>query len=362
MKIPLNIPLYLFLISIAFFGFLFSIFLQQGISNSVFIIFLGIGGLILSSYILYVKLCDKPMICPTGSNCSKVIYSEYAKFFGIPLEYLGILYYAFIALLYSVLVFYPGLVPEVITFGTFIITSGAFLFSLYLTSIQAFALKQWCMWCLLSAVFSTTIFIVSFGSLSAGLSFLTNALPWLSTANFLALALGIGGVTLATILFFKFLKDFKISSSELGIIKTIFEIIWFSLAILMLTEFAIYLTSPEMFISSPQFLAKILVVAFIVLVSVVINLIILPVLTAINFDEIKNSAHKEFIRMRKITFGLGAIYITSWYFVFVIETLPTLSKEFPQLMIAYGIALTVWLIVSQVAGHLISDRTPNKQK
>jgi len=325
-------------------------------------IFLGIGGLVLSAYILYIKLSNKTMVCPTGSDCNKVIFSRYSNFFGIPLEYLGIFYYAFIIFLYSTLILYPGIVPESVIFGALLITAGAFLFSLYLTSIQAFALKQWCMWCLLSAALSTTIFIVSFGKLSFGLSFLTTALPWIFTIHFLALALGVGGVTLVIALFFRFLRDLRISGSELSVIKIVFEAIWFSLAIFTLTEFAIYMTSPEAFISSPQFLAKIFVLAFLVILSVIINLIVMPMLTAIDFGEKKNANHKEFVRMRGLSFGLGAIYVTSWYFVFIIDVMPTMSVEFSNLMTIYTIFGGVSLLLGGLTNHLVSNRARNTQR
>jgi len=362
MKIPLNVPLYIFLVSMAFFGFLFSLFLGQDISLSVFLIFIGIGGLILSFYILYVKNGNKTFICPTGSDCNKVIFSEYSKFFGVPLEYLGILYYAFITVLYSLLIFYPALVPASVIFLGITATAGAFLFSLYLTSIQAFALKQWCMWCLLSALFSTTIFIVSLGKLSAGLAFIVKILPGLLVTHLLGFALGLGGITLIAVLMSKFLKDFRISESELGIIKTVFEVIWFSLATVVLTEFAIYLTSPIALASSPEFMTKILAIGLIAVLGVVINLVILPLLTAISFDEKIGSGNKEFRQLRKISFGVGAVYITSWYFAFALDVIPTLGVNHKSLLTTYSIVLLGAILASQIGDYLIIDRVKNKIK
>jgi len=356
MKIPYNIPLYLMLIATAFFGFMLSMYLGQNISSSVFNIFLGISGLLLSLYLVHIKTSGKRMVCPTGSDCNKVIFSQYSKFFGIPLEYIGVLYYLLIIALYSALIFVPGLIPNFVIFGVFVVTAGAFLFSLYLTSIQAFALKEWCMWCLLSAVLSTTIFMVALSSLSFGLSALTSAIPWLVTSHLLSLALGIGTITLTAILFFKFLKDMRISSEELGVLRTMFEVVWFSLAIFTLTEFAIYLTNPEIFISSPQFVAKILILALIVLLSVIINLIIMPMLTAIDFGKRAKKGMEEFTKMREIAFWMGGFYVTSWFFLFVLDVLPQTGTGFPALMGYYAAALIASLAASHITNHSLLEK------
>ena len=354
MKIPLNIPLYIFLILIGFLGFLLSMFVQESISLAIFIIFTAAGGFLLSLYILYVKHCGKPMVCPTGSSCDTVIYSEYSKFFGIPLEYLGVLYYGILIATYITLITSPGSIHQIIISAVLLSTSGAFLFSLYLTSIQAFVLKQWCMWCILSAVFSTTIFIVSLSSLSKGTAFLIKIQPILFTANIFAFALGVGAATIASVLFFKFLKDRIISKRETNILKTISQVIWLSIAILILTEFALYLPETVTLNSSSQFLAKIFAIIVITVTGVIINLIILPRLIAVPFNVMKDKALADFIRLRKIIFIVGAVAISSWYFAFILGTLPELSFKFSSLIAMYALLLLSSITISLIVERKIS--------
>ena len=346
MKIPFSIPLYIFLILIGFLGFLLSIFVQESISLSVFTIFVAAGGFLLSSYILYVKHSDKPMVCPTGSNCDTVIYSEYSKFFGIPLEYLGMLYYGILIATYTTLITSPGLLPQLVIYTILLFTSAAFLFSLYLTFIQAFVLKQWCMWCILSGIFSTTIFIVSLGSFPSGTAFLLKIQPGLFITNLSAFALGIGAATVAGVLFFRFLKDHAISSRETNILKAVSEVIWFSIAILMLTEFALYIPEAATLNLSSQFLAKIFAIIVITVTGVIINLIILPRLIAVPFGNKKSNAPPDFIRLRKITYVVGAIALGSWYFAFALGVLPELSIKFSSLITAYALLLLVSVMIS----------------
>src|SRR3989338_3405125 len=103
----------------------------------------------------------KPIACPMDGHCDDVVRSEFSKFFGVPVEILGMLYYAVAAAAYSVFYFYSGLAVPLAVFGMFGLASFSFLFSLYLTFIQAFNLKQWCVWCLASAGLSSFIFLAN---------------------------------------------------------------------------------------------------------------------------------------------------------------------------------------------------------
>lgn len=125
------------------------------------VILIGLAGFLLAGYIRHKKKKNKPLVCPLKSNCDTVINSDYSSFCGIRLEILGMIYYAFIAIGYGVANNFSELNTVVsdlmLPFSFF-----AFLFSIYLISVQAFVLRQWCAWCLCSAFFCTLIFTLSF--------------------------------------------------------------------------------------------------------------------------------------------------------------------------------------------------------
>jgi uncharacterized membrane protein len=121
-------------------------------------IILGIGGLYIASKIYLEKKAGRKMICPLHGNCEEVLNSDFAKMIGIPLEVAGAGYYLTIIAANILILVFPFLkfsLLEVILYGA---TLFGFLFSVYLTSIQAFYLKNWCTWCLYSALFSILIF------------------------------------------------------------------------------------------------------------------------------------------------------------------------------------------------------------
>jgi uncharacterized membrane protein len=125
------------------------------------IILLGLFGFSISFYIYNKKKKKKKLICPMRSNCETVIHSDYSHILGIPVEGLGMLYYAFIGISYSSVFIFNLWSPSaaLILFGA---SMCSVLFSIYLVSLQIFIIRQMCAWCLLSAFTSLVIFILSY--------------------------------------------------------------------------------------------------------------------------------------------------------------------------------------------------------
>lgn len=122
---------------------------------------LGLVGFIIAFYIHAKKVSKKKLICPRKSNCDTVIHSEHSKIIGIPVEVLGMLYYAAIAIAYP-FISILGYWNEYVAIVVFTTTACAVVFSAYLVLIQAFVVKHWCAWCLSSAGISTAIFVLSY--------------------------------------------------------------------------------------------------------------------------------------------------------------------------------------------------------
>ena len=139
------------------------------ILNSVLVL-LGLTGYLLAQYI-YRKKNDttKPLVCPLRSNCDVVITSKYSKLFGVAVEVWGMLYYMAIAIFHAAAVAYPPLLSETVAIISMGVSTLAVIFSLYLVSVQAFVLRQWCTWCLCSAFLCAAIFLETYASTPATL-------------------------------------------------------------------------------------------------------------------------------------------------------------------------------------------------
>jgi uncharacterized membrane protein len=125
------------------------------------IIFLAFGGFLIARYIYHHKKNVKEaLVCPLKANCDEVIHSDYSRFMGVSVEVLGMIYYCLIAVSYGLIVIFPVLDLPLVASGLLFATVCAFIFSIYLTLVQAFALKNWCTWCLISASICGAIFAI----------------------------------------------------------------------------------------------------------------------------------------------------------------------------------------------------------
>ena len=97
-------------------------------------------------------------ICPinSGMGCDIVVRSVYSQIGPLPVSYLGLVGYVVIL---AILLFESHLpFAKGITFG---LTLFGFLFSGYLTAIEAFRLHTWCQLCVIVALAMTGLFILS---------------------------------------------------------------------------------------------------------------------------------------------------------------------------------------------------------
>ncbi len=106
-------------------------------------------------YLIYHKVRGTDVACLFFPKewCRKVQYSSYSKTLGIPNSVAGFGMYTAILLLTWLYVggsiaFWP--IQAIVAFG--------FLFSMYFTYVQAFILRAFCTWCVVSALNFTVMF------------------------------------------------------------------------------------------------------------------------------------------------------------------------------------------------------------
>lgn len=349
--IQANIYLYFFLLILMISGFFFAIIWPHALGFYAFIAFAASGGLIVACYIHYTKRHHKQLVCPVGSNCNVVVTSRYAKFLAVPLEYWGMFYYSTIITVYTVLIFAPRLLSKSFLSGFIILTAAAFLFSLYLLFVQAFLLRQWCIWCLLSAMLSIAIFIFSLASVEFAVSFFNEAASVIEAIRALGFALGIGGSTTAILLFVRFLRDFDIDENEMQTLKGVSELVWLGLAFTLICQFASYIVYTEELSRSGLFLIETLALFIVAISGAILMIIFAPLLAIIPFAELqKGHRRSPFESLRKPLFVTGAIALSSWYFAFIANYLP--EYKLSILFFAY---LTI-LAVSITAAFFMEKR------
>mgnify|MGYP001566510994 CR=1 FL=1 len=121
------------------------------------LIVLALVGFTDSAFLLAKRISGAPIPCFITSGCDTVSKSPYSVLFGVPLSLLGVIFYliiGFLALLYidtkNILV--ARLIPLATMLG--------FLSSAYFIYVQKFKIGAFCIYCIISAIVSTLLFIL----------------------------------------------------------------------------------------------------------------------------------------------------------------------------------------------------------
>jgi len=321
------------------------------------IILLAFGGFLIANYIRQHKYRGKALVCPIGHACDPVIHSEYSRFLGIPLEFMGMGYYGLVTVAYLFFALGPGLPHITASFIILALTAAALLFSIYLTFIQAFVLRQWCTWCLISA--GLCVFIFALALSGSGYGFITLLAEHHAVflgLHLLGIAFGLGGATISDVMFFKFLKDLRISTAEKEVLATLSQVIWFGLAVLVLSGLGLYLPESVELNQSAKFLVKMIVVWVIIINGAFLNLLIAPNLVKISFGLSHAHMPGELHRIRKLSFAMGAVSLVSWYSAFVLGLLRTSPASFGVILGAYVVLILLGVAISQLVERQVSKQ------
>jgi len=340
MKLYISKEIYLWfgLLLFGISGFFLTLLFPQPEGFYAFVAVAALGGFGVSSYVWYTKSRGKQLVCPSGGECNAVVSSKYSKFFEIKLEYLGMLYFSIIFFSYVLMLLAPQFFEGIFRAALMMLTVSASLFSGYLLFVQAFLLKKWCIWCILSSMFSLTIFLIALISLGEAVLFLQGMEGFLIMLKFLGFALGMGGASAAVFLFMRFLRDSNIDVREVAAIKDVFELIWVGLALSVMSQFALYVANPAEFIGSWVFFVEMIALFVVAFAGAVFMIIYAPFLEFIPFSKVPSEDRKGgFVVLRRPTLAIGSLALASWYFAFAMNFIP--EYGIVSLLTAYGMVL-----------------------
>lgn len=128
--------------------------ISSKLSNRLIFIF-SLLGFAVSAFLLYEYSLSGPMVCPVGKGCDIVRSSPYASFFGIPVPVFGIIFYLTMAAL-SV-IHSHDLPAKLVKKLQLLLALTGVGFGVYLTYLEAFIIKAFCFWCVLSFIISVII-------------------------------------------------------------------------------------------------------------------------------------------------------------------------------------------------------------
>jgi uncharacterized membrane protein len=130
-------------------------------TRSAVIALLAFIGMVDALY-LSIKRNAGPIPCHITHGCTDVLTSKYSEIAGVPLSWFGLVFYFTIFSVVVVRLFEDPEHPvNQLSAVVFYLAGAALVVSAFLVGIQAFILKTFCEYCLLSAGLVLSIFLVA---------------------------------------------------------------------------------------------------------------------------------------------------------------------------------------------------------
>lgn len=184
-----------------------------------------------------------------------------------------------------------------------------------------------------------------------------NAYQFLLTLHLLGLALGIGGATITDFTFLRALKESRVSQETISRMKILSQVVWVGLGILALSGLGLFLLSPEYFLASPGFLAKITVVLVLTINGLFLNFYATSRLSSFTFTD-HYPPGSPLGRARRLSFLFGSISLVSWYAAFFIAMLKSVfSLPYPTYIVLYLSVVTAAVVVGQLIERRLSKKS-----
>lgn len=127
------------------------------------LVLVAFAGLLVAGYLFITYTSPVPITCISGEGCKTVQASIYSSFFGIPTPAYGILFYLTLGIFGAL---WNKDSSKTFNFNLIILTSSALAVSIFLTYLEAFVVRAWCSWCVVSAILSVLAFIMSYSVVS----------------------------------------------------------------------------------------------------------------------------------------------------------------------------------------------------
>jgi protein-disulfide isomerase/uncharacterized membrane protein len=118
-------------------------------------------GFLDSLYLLWVYTSPLHPLACLGTGCDAARASAYSSLAGLPLPLYGVVAYLALALLLLAEPLAPARIALGIHYAVGAIAAAGFLFSLYLTYLEASVIHAWCFWCIVSGLAMTLVLALS---------------------------------------------------------------------------------------------------------------------------------------------------------------------------------------------------------
>jgi len=313
-------------------------------------------GFLIASFIRGKVTKKDSLVCPLNSDCDAVVHSRHNKFLRVPVTTWGMIYYGIIFVGYVLLLGVPPLAFPGITFLLLIASIIAFVFSLYLVAVQGYVLRQWCTWCLVSAAVSTLILVLAFLRLESLVFVLLAYFRILIfMAYFFGVMMGVGGSIIYTVLFFKFLRDLKLSSAERETLTIIANVVIVGLGIVLVAGLGLYVPMAGFYAVNAEFMVAAIIGAVLVIQTIMVKTDVVHQLSDLYDNDIVPSDSKH-AYLRKQSYALGAVGLVSWIALGLVSVI-NFRMSFLALASLYVLVIIIAVLWSQLSEYKVYRRS-----
>ncbi len=162
--------------------------------------------------------------------------------------------------------------------------------------------------------------------------------------HLLGLALGVGGALLSDAMFFKAIKDKRIIKTEMEFLRLGSWSVGLGLMMLVFSGLGMFMLDHERYLASSKFLAKMTIVAILIVNGVVLHQLQIPYLMKIT--EKHSSTLAAFSKTRFWFIIGGVVSIVSWLSALVLGAFRSIPWPYEQIMFTYFLVLAFGLAVA----------------
>lgn len=178
--------------------------------------------------------------------------------------------------------------------------------------------------------------------------------PLVLSGHILGVIIGMGGASVSDVLFFRFLRDYRISQKEAEVLHVLKNLIMSALGVILLSGALLVALDPAAFLASAPFRFKMAVTGIVALNGIALHLIVAPHLLHLNLRTERKTHGRSW---RRLAFALGGVSVCSWYTVFFTAMLKSmLPQDLTMLFMGYVFLLVCTLLGTQFVEHFLTHR------
>ena len=164
--------------------------------------------------------------------------------------------------------------------------------------------------------------------------------------HLLGLAFGVGGAFLSDLMFFRAIKDGRITKGEIDFLNLGSWSVAVGLGVLICSGLWMFSLDPERYLASTKFLAKMTIVAVLAVNGFVLHSVQIPYLKSMALNRI--GTKKGFAAMRFMFLFSGVVSLVSWVSALVLGAFRSVPWSYEIIISIYLLVLSFGFLVAFV--------------